>query len=91
MKRRILLWTLIGFAVACSWVLYGLGPGNGLNLGRWTIVAITAPASLLGRSVPLTYYWVVLLNGAIYALVGLAIEPWLRHHRRPASSRAFDS
>jgi hypothetical protein len=45
------------------------------NLGRWPIVAITAPAALLGRHMALRYQWFILLNGAIYALLGLAIEP----------------
>jgi hypothetical protein len=78
MKRRIGFWGLAGFVVAYCWVVGMIG-GPGHNLGRWTIVAITAPASLLGRSMPLAYYWFVLLNAAIYALVGLTIELTRRH------------
>jgi len=29
---------------------------------------------LLGRMMPLSYYWFILFNGACYAVVGLAIE-----------------
>jgi hypothetical protein len=44
------------------------------TLGRSSIVAITAPASLVGRTMPLAYYWFILLNGVAYALFGLVIE-----------------
>jgi hypothetical protein len=74
MKRRIGLWALTGFVVAFSWFVVGLFTWPNPNLARWTIVAITAPASLIGRSMPLAYYWFILLNAAIYALVGLASE-----------------
>lgn len=74
MKRRIGLWAIIGFAVACCWFIYSTATAPNPNLARWTIVAISAPASLIGRSMPLAYYWFILLNAAIYALVGLASE-----------------
>ena len=83
MMRRIGLWALIGLAVALVWFVVGLFTWPNYNLGRWTIVAVTAPASLLGRTMPLAYYWFILLNAAIYALVGLATEvlrrPLVRH------------
>jgi cytochrome c biogenesis protein CcdA len=44
------------------------------NLGRSSILAITAPASLLGRAMPLKYYWFILLNGVAYVLFGLLVE-----------------
>jgi hypothetical protein len=74
MTRRICLWAFGGFAVACCWFIYSTVTWPNPNLARWTIVAITAPASLIGRSMPLAYYWFILLNAAIYALVGLASE-----------------
>ncbi|MGB6686923.1 MAG: hypothetical protein WBE76_03685 [Terracidiphilus sp.] len=81
MKRRIGLWALIGFAVACGWVILGLVMGPEYNLGRSTVVAITVPVSILGRTMPLTYYSVILLNAATYALFGLAQEPFWPHQR----------
>jgi len=75
MRRRIGLWALCGLAVACFWFAYGTAAGTIHNFGRWPIVAITAPASVLGRHMPLRYQWFILLNGAVYALLGLAIEP----------------
>ncbi len=81
MQRRISFWALVGFAVACCWVVYGLTTWPNHNVGRWTVVAITAPASLLGRAMPLAHYWFILLNAGVYALFGLAIEPLWRMHR----------
>jgi hypothetical protein len=81
MMRRIALWALIGFAVACGWVIFGMAVGPEYNLGRWTVVAITVPVSILGRTMPLTYFWVILLNAVTYALFGLALEPFWPHHR----------
>jgi len=75
MRRRIAAWALCGLAVACFWFVYGMAAGPTHNLGRWPIVTITAPAMLLGRHMPLRYQWFILLNGAAYALLGLAIEP----------------
>ena len=74
MKRKVVWWAFAGFVVACSWFIIGLFTWPNYNLGHWTIVAITAPASLLGRAMPLAYYWFILLNAAVYALFGLAIE-----------------
>ena len=83
MKRRISLWAIAGFAVAFCWFIYSTVTAPNPNLARWTVVAITAPASLIGRNIPLAYYWFILLNAVIYALVGLVIEmlrrPIARH------------
>ncbi len=80
MSRRIGLWALAGFAVACFWVIFSLIIPRGVNFGYWTITAITAPASLL-RHRPVTWYEFIMLNTAIYGLIGLAAEPlhrWIR-------------
>ena len=72
--RIVSFWTLIGLAIACCWALVGLLIGPGYNLGHSTLVAITAPASLIGRKMPLAMVWFVALNGALYAVLGFAIE-----------------
>jgi hypothetical protein len=80
MVRRIGLWALAGFAVAFFWVIFFLLIPRGVNFSYWTITSITAPASLL-RHRPVTWYEFILLNAAIYAFVGLAVEPfrwWIR-------------
>ena len=83
MSRRISVWVLIGIVVACCWVALGLILGPNYNLGRSMLVAITAPASLLGRRMPLGVLWFILLNGVLYAVLGLAIELLRKpHHYR---------
>ena len=74
MKRRICLWALIGFGIAMFWFVVGFFTWPNYNLGHSLFVAITAPASLIGRTMPLAYYWFILLNAGIYALVGLTTE-----------------
>ncbi|HEX9253912.1 MAG TPA: hypothetical protein VF938_00150, partial [Candidatus Angelobacter sp.] len=72
--------------VGIFWFIYSTVTAPNPALGRSAIVAITAPASLIGRRMPLAYYWFILLNAAIYALFGLAVELFRRrisHH--PAS------
>jgi len=82
MSRNVDIWALIGFIVACCWVVIGIALGPSYNLGRHSIlVSITAPASFLGRRAPLTFYWFILLNAAIYAVAGLGTEFLRRHHR----------
>ena len=90
--QRIALWILIGAAVTCFWVLFGMLAFPHYNISHWTVVAITVPASiLLPRSRPITYYEVMLANAIIYGLVGLALEPLFRLRRRfpapPAPTR----
>ena len=79
MRRNLCMWALIGLFVACGWVLIGMVLGPAYNLGRSTILSITAPASFLGRRFPLTWYWFIVLNAATYAVVGLGAELF-RHH-----------
>jgi hypothetical protein len=74
MKRRVALWALAGFTVAFFWFIVGLFTWPDYNLGRSVFVAVTAPASCLGRRMPLAYYWFILLNAAVYAVAGLVIE-----------------
>ena len=81
MGRNIGIWALVGFTVACCWVVIGIVAGPSYNLGRSTLVSITAPASFLGRRVAVTFYWFILLNAAIYAVAGLGTEVVRRQHR----------
>jgi len=78
MAVRIGLWLLIGLVVACGWAVVAVLIGPTHNPGSWTIAAITAPASLLGRRMPLGVAPFILLNGALYATVGLVLEPLRR-------------
>jgi hypothetical protein len=89
MMKRLALWTYAGFVIASAWVFYSLIPDHAVNLGRSNLLVVTAPAALLGRSMAMKFYWFVVLNSAIYALVGLAIEPLLHLRRPPATNRTF--
>ena len=92
MTRRIALWSLVGFIVACGWVAFtkSLEPATLLQLehGRyfWTVADITTPVALL-RHYPIKYYWVVLLNALTYALVGFTIELVRLYKPHPVSVR----
>ena len=74
MMRRVGTWAVCGFVVAGFWVLLGLFLGPGVNFGHWMIVTVTAPASMVGRRTPMTFYEFMLLNAAIYAVLGLVAE-----------------
>jgi hypothetical protein len=76
MMRRICLWTVAGFMVACAWVMVSLVIGPDYNLVRWPVVEVTAPGWLIGHSLQLDPFWVILLNGAAYAIVGFFFEPF---------------
>jgi len=81
MFRRVALWGLAGLGVACFWVTFGILAGPSHNIGRWAIAAITAPAALLGRMMPLAYHTFALVNAAIYVVLGLGAELIRRQHR----------
>lgn len=74
MNRRIMIWGLLGLLVACGWAIFGVFAGPEFNLGRSAVVAATTPAVLIGRKMPLGLVLAALLNGCIYALLGLTIE-----------------
>lgn len=74
MTRRLVYWALAGFVVAWGWVMFGARPGFHANFGDWTIVQVTAPASIFGHHTPMTWFQFIVLNAAIYLAVGLGIE-----------------
>lgn len=91
MLRRVGLWALVGAAVAFFWFLYFIwltwgayhgGPGFNFSATTEALVNITAPVRpLFGRSYAVTWYWSIVLNAAIYACLGLAVEMVLRPFR----------
>ena len=79
MNRRIALWLLIGLALASCWVALAALTPHTFNPGfwlrrHWPVAAITAPAFLMARNTGLSVARFILLNGAVYAVAGLAVE-----------------
>ena len=75
---RVGIWVLAGVIATCFWVLFAMIAGPGHFDGHWTVVGVTIPASLLLTARPFSWQTVMLLNAAIYGLIGLAIEPFIR-------------
>ena len=65
---------MAGFAVALVWVgvVWALWPR--VNVGQSWIVAVTAPASVLGRRRAMRWEEFLLLNAGVYAGVGVVGE-----------------
>jgi hypothetical protein len=77
MKRRVVLWAIIGLFVGCVWVAYAFATGPDVEvqlsvLDRVirTLAYITCPIIAAGTR----FYWVPLDNAASYAVLGLALE-----------------
>ena len=92
MTRRIALWSLAGFIVACVWVLFvdALTPASRVEILRsralWALIEITAPVAWCARHLALKYYWFVLLNAAAYSVLGLGVELLRRSPRHASAS-----
>ena len=83
MKRRIAIWTGIGFFTAWAWVLYTFvaSPEEILVMMREPLFLALAYAScpiiFAARSFPLHFWWVPLINAATYALMGVIGEAFI--------------
>jgi hypothetical protein len=83
MKSRIAIWATLGALVVVAWRVYisatlsnPLGTGG---LGR-VLVYLTCPIAMAGRN-PQSFYFVLVVNAATYALVGIVLETMRRHYR----------
>ena len=92
MKRRIAIWTGIGFFTAWAWVLYTFvaSPEEIIFAMREPLVLALAYAScpiiFAARSFPLHFWWVPPINAASYALIGVVAETFIGLFRvRPKS------
>ena len=73
MKLRIAIWAAVGALVVVSWNLYILATfpsplGNVTALMDWT-----CPIAL-AKHYALSFYFVLLVNAATYALIGTIVE-----------------
>jgi hypothetical protein len=81
MKLRIAMWAGVGALVVVFWGLYIAATSATPREIPWALVYLTCPISL-GHHHPQTFYFVLLVNAATYALVGAAVEMIGRRHRR---------
>ncbi len=88
MKSRILAWISAGCLVASCWAVFFRFYPKMFPVERitWTLAAVSQPVALVGYyfHFGLSWYAVVLANGATYGLLGLMME-MLR--RQPASAK----
>jgi hypothetical protein len=86
MKRRIAIWAIAGFLVACCWALYAFAttpPAMTFGDPIMTLVEFTCPvvAASFYFHFGVSLYWSLLANAATYALVGLIVETLRRQLR----------
>jgi hypothetical protein len=80
MKSRIAIWAGAGALVVVFWTLY-IPATFPTPLGVvWTLVYLTCPIAL-ARHHALSFYLVLLVNAATYALVGMVVETIRRQYQ----------
>lgn len=82
MKLRIVIWTSVGALVVVFWNLYisATFPAPlGIGIVR-TLAYLTCPIALAQHHA-LSFFFVLLVNAATYALVGTVVETMRRHYR----------
>jgi hypothetical protein len=84
MKYRLAVWAGVGFLIAGSWAVYFAMASKEKPIEPIvsTLVRLTCPVAIVGRHFPLSLYWVLIANGATYALVGLFVESLRRQFSR---------
>jgi hypothetical protein len=86
MKNRIAIWAGVGFLVAGCWAVYFAiaSKDNPISPIVNTLARITCPIAAAGAHFPISVYWVLIVNAATYALVGVIVET-LRQKLRQAT------
>jgi len=80
MKLRIAIWADVGALVVVLWALY-ISATSPTPLGNlWALVYLTCPIAL-ARHYALSFYFVLLINAATYALAGTVIETMRRRYQ----------
>jgi predicted cobalt transporter CbtA len=79
MKFRIAIWAGVGALVVVLWTLY-ISAGHPLGNVR-TLAYLTCPIAL-AHHYALSFYFVLLVNAATYALVGTVVETVRRHYKQ---------
>ena len=80
MKLRIAIWSGVGALVVVFWTLC-LSATSPTPFGTmWTLVYLTCPIAL-ARHYALSFYAVLLVNAATYALAGSVVEAMRRNYK----------
>lgn len=80
MKRRIAIWSGVGALVVVFWTLY-ISATSPTPLGLvWTLAYLTCPIALAHDYI-LSFYFVLFMNAATYALVAVVVETMRRHYK----------
>ena len=79
MKFRIAVWGFAGFLVAAGWAFYAAATFPDLIQAKplvWVLALMTQPIALASWHLhfPVSLYWVLVINAATYALLGLIVE-----------------
>jgi hypothetical protein len=85
MKLRIAISSGVGALVVVFWTLY-ISATSPTPLGIvWTLAYLTCPLAL-ARHYALSFYSVLLINAATYALVSSVVETMRRQYKRQVIS-----
>jgi hypothetical protein len=94
MKYRIARWASVGLLVAGFWAFYFFptAPVQAEPI-VWTLARLTCPIAFASFyfHFPIGVYWVLLVNAAMYALVGLIVETLRRNSGLHNKSRPTPS
>jgi len=76
MKTRIAIWCGVGLLIAGCWAVYFAIANKDKPIEPVVnaLARITCPVAIAGSHFPIRFYWVLVLNAATYALVGLIVE-----------------
>src|ERR1700722_15802414 len=82
MKLRIAIWSVLGALVVVVWRVYISAtlsnPLGADGVGR-ALVYLTCPIAIASQH-PQTFYFVLVVNAATYALAGVVLETARRYH-----------
>jgi hypothetical protein len=87
MIPRIAMWASAGFLVSFGWGLYFASTNKALPIEPipYILASLTQPAAAVALyfrpALQLGLTWVVVVNAATYALLGLVVETIRRHYR----------
>jgi hypothetical protein len=82
MKLRLAIWAGTGALVVVLWSLYFSATHPSAFGGVWTLIDLTCPIALARRHA-LSFYFVLVVNAATYALAGLVVEAMRRYYTGP--------